>query len=95
MKVWEAEQEEVHGRKEKEKAMVSAAPAQPASTVLLMTVPWNFLSAVTCDAADQLLLLPQAEFEAEQDYMKTLSYLSEEQQKKYKDRSAAGSWLYI
>lgn len=38
------------------------------------------------EAAVDTTLLLQAEFEAEQEYMKTLSYLSEEQQQKYKDR---------
>ena len=44
-----------------------------------------------------LLRLPactlQQEFQAEQDYMKTLSYLSPEEQKKYKERQSV-SWLY-
>ena len=35
----------------------------------------------------------QQEFQAEQDYMKTLSYLSPEEQKIYKERQSV-SWLY-
>ena len=35
----------------------------------------------------------QQEFQAEQDYMKTLSYLSPEEQRKYKERQSV-SWLY-
>jgi hypothetical protein len=84
MKVWEAEQETIQAQKEKEQAMVSIAPAQLASTM-----PW-WLCHAACkydprDCTDGPLLL-QAEFEAEQEYMKTLSYLSEEQQQKYRDR---------
>ena len=35
----------------------------------------------------------QQEFEAEQDYLKTLSYLSTEEQQKYKDRQSV-SFMY-
>ena len=43
--------------------------------------------------ARRLSCASQQEFQAEQDYMKTLSYLSPEEQQKYKERQSV-SWLY-
>ncbi len=41
-----------------------------------------------------VLFLGQAEFEAEQEYIKTLSMLSEDEQRKYKERQSI-SFLYM
>ncbi len=38
-------------------------------------------------------LVPQAEFDAEQEYLKTLSYLSPEDQQKHRDRQGV-SFMY-
>ncbi len=92
MQVFEAEQQKLDKNKRDALAKVCYLKSQR---------PIAAVEAIIVCCVDQYCSSPprhlsctsQQEFQAEQDYMKTLSYLSPEEQKKYKERQSV-SWLY-
>jgi hypothetical protein len=95
MRVWEAETDKSEAEKIKDKAQVRYRLARPAPTRRRLRTPPGQLRLSgslrhACVCGTNVLRVAcrwgptQAEFDAEQEYLKTLSYLSPEEQRKYK-----------
>ena len=86
MKTWETEQRVLADQKEKERAQVRQA--YPGRIEFPHLAPH-----LTPALSHFLYLLSQAEFDAEREYLQTISLLSPEEQQRYKDRQSI-SFMY-
>lgn len=92
IKTWETEQQAIQAQKEKEKAQVGLGRIKPSSIAPTCSLISIDKTPLLTTAVPRSPLL-KAEFDAEREYLQTVSLLSPEQQQQYRDRQSI-SFMY-